>query len=64
MQAPKQLVQRKIRALVYLHSVYVKNLTGLEINREALYKRIYAEWQVGYITLQEIQEHINEYIAM
>ena len=61
---PKQLVQRKIRSLVYLHGVHVKSLTGLEINPEAEYKRIYAECQAGLITLSDIQADINEYLKM
>lgn len=61
---PKQLVQRKIRSLVYLHGVHVKSLTGLEINPEAEYKRIYAEYQAGLIAMNEIQEDINEYLKM
>lgn len=61
---PKQLVQRKIRSLIYLHGVHVKNLTGLEINQEAEYKRLYAEWQAGLITLNDIQSDMNEYLKM
>lgn len=64
MSDTKQLVQRKIRGLVYLHGVHVKNLTGLEINQEAEYKRLYAEWQGGHITLSDIQDDINEYLKM
>ena len=64
MEDPKQLIQRKIRDVVYLHGVYVKNLTGLEINQEAEYKRLYAEWQAGLITLSDIQADINEYLKM
>ncbi len=64
MEDPKQLVQRKIRSLVYLHGVHVKNLTGLEINQDAEYKRLYAEWQAGLITLNDIQDDINEYLKM
>ena len=60
----KQLVQRKIRNLLYLHGAYVKNLTGLEINTEAEYKRLYAEWQAGLITLYEIEDDIAEYLKM
>jgi hypothetical protein len=64
MTQPKQLIQRKIRDLVYLHGVHVKNLTGLEINQHAEYKRLYAEWQGGHITLGDIQDDINEYLKM
>jgi hypothetical protein len=64
MEYHKQLVQRKIRSLVYLHGVYLKDLTGLEINQEAEYKRLYTEWQAGYITLADIQDDINEYLKM
>ena len=60
----KQLVQRKIGNLVYLHGVYVKNLTGLEINTKAEYKRLYAEWQAGLVTLHEIEDDISEYLKM
>lgn len=61
---PKQLIQRKIRDLVYLHAVHVKNFTGLEINMETERKRLYAEWQGGHITLGDIQDDINEYLKM
>lgn len=64
MEDPKQLVQRKIRDVVYLHGVHVKNLTGLEINQEAERKRLYAEWQAGFITLGDINDDINEYLKM
>ena len=64
MKDQKQLVQRKIRDLVYLHGVYVKNLTGLKINQKAEYKRLYAEWQGEHITLSDIQDGINEYLKM
>lgn len=64
MTQPKQLIQRKIRDLVYLHGVHVKNLTGLEINQDAEYQRIYAGWQAGTYTLDEIQADINEYLKM
>jgi len=65
MQNPKQfVVQRKIRDVVYLHGVHVKNLTGLEINLEAEYNRIYADWQAGHVTLEDIQADINEYLGM
>jgi hypothetical protein len=63
-EEPKQLVQHKIRSLVYLHGVHIKNLTGLEINQEAEYKRLYAEWQAGLITLSDVQADINEYLKM
>lgn len=64
MTNPKQLVQRKIRDLVYLHGIHVNNLTALEINQEAEYKRIYADYQAGHITMDEIQTDINEYLKM
>lgn len=63
-EGQKQIVQCKIRSLVYLHGVHVKNLTGLEIKQEAEYKRLYAEWQAGLITLSDIQADINEYLKM
>lgn len=63
-EEPKRLVQHKIRSLVYLHGVYVKNLIGVEINQEAEYKRLYNEWQAGFITLSDIQDDINEYLKM
>lgn len=62
MQDPKQLVQRKIREVVYLHGVHVKNLTELDINLEAEYKLLYAEWQAGLVTLEDIQTDIDEYL--
>ena len=61
---PKQLVQRKINTLVYLHAVHVKKLCGLEIDQQAECKRIYAEYQGGLVTLEHIQDDINEYLNM
>ena len=60
----KQLVQRKIRQLVYLHGVHVKNLTGLEINQENEYKRLWAEFQAGLITVEDIEADFNEYLEL
>jgi hypothetical protein len=60
----KKYVQRKIRELVYLHGVHVKNLTGIEINQEVEYKRLHAEWQAGFINLTEIIQDIDQYLGM
>lgn len=60
----KAIVKRKIKELVYLHGVHVKNLTGLEINCEAEEKRIYADWQAGLVTLDEIKKDFEEYLEM
>lgn len=60
----KKYVQRKIRELVYLHGVHVMNLTGIQINQEVEYKRLYAEWQAGFINLTEIIQDIGQYLEM
>jgi hypothetical protein len=65
MQDPKQLVQRKIRTLVFLHAHYVESAYGkISVDQEREYQRIYSEWQVGRVTLEEIQADINEYLKL
>ncbi len=61
----KQLVQRKISQLVFLHANYVQVQYGkIPVNQDAEYKRIYADWQAGHVTFQEIEEDIAEYLKM
>lgn len=57
----KQLVQYKIRQLVYFHAVYVKSSVGFEIDQEKEYRRLYADWQADLITLENIESDIKEY---
>jgi hypothetical protein len=65
MQDPKQLVQRKIRQLVFLHAHYVESMYGkIPVDRAREYQRIYADWQAGHVTLEDIQTDINEYLEM
>lgn len=65
MQDPKQLAQRKIQQLVFLHAQYVNRMYGkIPVNQDAEYKRIYAGWQAGTYTLEEIQTDINEYLKL
>jgi hypothetical protein len=60
----KQVAHKKIQVLVYLHAVHVKNVTGFEINQEREQKRLYNDWVAGLITLEAIQDDINEYLKM
>lgn len=61
----KQLAQRKIKQLVFLHAYHVFNQYGnIKVNQDAEYNRLYADWQAGSITLQEIEEDINKYLEM
>lgn len=61
----KQLVQRKIRQLVFLHVQYVNDQYGkIPVDQNREYQRIYADWQAGLVTLNEIQDDINEYLRM
>lgn len=65
MEDLKQLVQRKIRQLVFLHVQYVAAKYGkIPVNRNKEYQRIYADWQAGHVTLEEIQFDINEYLKL
>ena len=65
MEDPKQLVQRKIRQLVFLHVQYVNSMYGkIPVDQAKEYQRIYADYQAGLITMEEIQEDINEYLKM
>lgn len=61
----KQIVQRKIRQLVFLHVQYVNSQYGkIPVDQNKEYQRIYADWQAGFVTLAEIQDDINEYLKM
>jgi hypothetical protein len=65
MQDPKQLVQRKIRQLAFLHAHYVESMYGkIPVDQAREYQRIYADWQAGHVTLEDIQTDINEYLEM
>lgn len=65
MEDPKQLVQRKIRQLVFLHVQYVNSQYGkIPVDQNREYQRIYAGWQAGTYTLDEIQADINEYLKL
>lgn len=57
-------VLKTIRALVYLHSVHVKSVTGLDVNVLSLQEYLYAEYLAGYVTFEEINEDIQEYLEM
>jgi len=65
MEDPKELVQRKIRQLVFLHVQYVdRNYGKIPVDSAREYQRIYAGWQAGTYTLEEIQTDINEYLKL
>lgn len=65
MTEQKQLAQRKIKQLVFLHAYHVFNQYGnIKVHQDAECNRIYADWQAGHITLDEIQADINEYLEM
>lgn len=65
MEDQKQLVQRKIRQLVFLHVQHVNSQYGkITVDQNKEYQRIYADWQAGLVTLNEIQDDINEYLRM
>lgn len=65
MTEQKQLVQRKIRQLVFLHVQHVNSQYGkIPVDQNCEYQRIYADWQAGMVTLDEIQEDITEYLKM
>lgn len=60
----KQLARKKIQQLVHLHAVHIKNVIGIEINQTREQNRLYNEWVADLITLQDIQDGINEYIQL
>ena len=65
MTEPTQLVQRKIRQLVFLYVQHVNTQYGkIPVDQNKEYQRIYADWQAGLVTLNEIQDDINEYLRM
>lgn len=65
MNESKQLVQKKIKQLVFLHAYHVyESYSKIPVNQSAEYNRIYADWQAGHITFQEIEDDIAEYLKM
>jgi hypothetical protein len=60
----KKIAEKKIKQLVYMHGVYVKELTGLSIDFVKEYNRLYNEWTVGNITIDDIKNDIAEYSTM
>lgn len=65
MTEQKQLVQRKIRQLVFLHVQYVNAQYGkIPVDQNREYQRLYADWQAGHITLNDIEEDIAEYLKL
>ena len=59
MSEQNQLIQRKIRQLVYLLDYYGEKVSN---SMEAEYKRIYSEFKSGTYTLNKIQEDIDNYM--
>lgn len=60
----KQIAKHKIQKLVHLHALHIHHLCGLEVDKHAEEKRIYADWQAGLVTLEEIEEDTKEYLCM
>ena len=61
----KQLVQRKIRQLAFLHARHVESQYGkIPVDQNKEYQRLYADWQADLITLLDIEEDIAEYLKM
>ena len=60
----KQIIKMKIKNLAYLHGVHVKKITGHNIDLEKEETRLYNEYVGGMITLEDIQDDINEYLRM
>ncbi len=44
--------------------MHVYHLCRLEVDTHAEEKRIYADWQAGLVTLEEIEEDTQEYLRM
>ena len=63
MEPQKELVKRKIRQLVFLHAQYVGDCK-ISVNQTHEYNRIYADWQAGLVTFEEIQEDLTEYKSL
>lgn len=59
-----QLVKFKIQKLVHLHAMHLHRLCGLDFDKHAEEKQLYAEWQAGIITLEQIEEDTAEYLKM
>ena len=61
----KEFVQRKIRQLVYLYALHVQNLYGkIPVNQDKEYKRIYADYQAGFITVEDIEADMKEFLQL
>lgn len=59
----KQLVKRRVRELVSAYKEYMKLQYGCAsaVNEQREFDRIYAEYQLGRITLEDINEGIVDY---
>lgn len=55
----KQLAKNKIEKVVKLYADQVKADFGIVIDTKKEFKRIYADFQAGLITLNELEEEIN-----
>lgn len=59
----KQLVKQRIRELVSAHMEYMKLQYGCAsaVNEQREFDRIYADYQLGRTTLEDINEGIADY---
>lgn len=57
-------VEKKIRQCVYLHGVWLKTLRGTEIDGRHERDLMFKEYQEGLLTVENIQEDIEEYKNM
>ena len=61
----KEIAQQKIKQLVYLYALHVQNTYGkIPVDQKYEYKRIYADFQAGLITIKDIDEDIKEFLQM
>lgn len=57
----KQLAKNKIEKVVKLHADQVKAYFGIVVDTKKEFKRIYADFQAGIVTLADIEEEINQF---
>lgn len=55
-----KLAKKLIKQAVFLHSCFVKTLTGIDIDATDEENRLYNEFIGGQITIQDIRDDIEE----
>jgi len=57
----KQLVKNRIQHFVHLYGIHMRKMIGQDLDHKAEEKRLYAEWEAGLITNEDIEVMISEH---